>query len=408
MPTKPKAYLNYLFFDEAMKVVAEESGALQVTQANAWSDLTKPIFPINRNGFVYVYSCNNSEAIVRTDNLLVVHYTGRLLEEFHYYPFGLCFEVSKSPALEKSSEQRYNSQFIQQDEFVDGNGQTYGLEDYDFAFRNYDPQIGRWMQPDPLMQHASPYLAMSNNPVLFTDSSGLWDEKNKKYTTGDLYVDRGYRFEYSSESESWVMQEALINETKTYDFSYGYQQTNQLADDHWEKSFDADFGSNSYGRQKYMQNERASVQIQKNNGYNSSLINSGKGSDYFYKAGGILLGATGFVTQNAEMFAKVQIATEARRTGNIVNAVKKLNDLEPLGKFTRKLGYVGVAFSVAKLGNDLLSGKELKSSQILDLGINITLSVLTISNPVAIVGLGVYSVMDAYGVFDKYKEKYID
>lgn len=41
--------------------------------------------------------------------------------------------------------------------------------------RSYDMQIGRWMQPDPLMQHFSPYLAMSNNPTLFTDPTGLWD-----------------------------------------------------------------------------------------------------------------------------------------------------------------------------------------------------------------------------------------
>ena len=46
----------------------------------------------------------------------------------------------------------------------------------DFEFRTYDPQLGRWWQADPLMQHASSYLAMSNNPVLFTDPLGLWDD----------------------------------------------------------------------------------------------------------------------------------------------------------------------------------------------------------------------------------------
>ncbi len=337
----------------------------------------------------------------------------QMLEEFNYYPFVLTFKVtcaqnlqgsdlSKSPALEKSSEQRYNSQFIQQDEFVDANGQTYGMEDYDFAFRNYDPQIGRWMQPDPLMQHASPYLAMSNNPVLFTDPSGLWD-LNEVVITADRPYWMSYEGYFDSPGQNPFDRSNLMADM-VYENGAKYRKADQVTDVFGKVQ---NHGA-AYGRGNYWANELASWEIQKNNGFNSSLINSGKGSDYFYKAGGILLGATGFVTQNAEMFAKVQIATEARRTGNIVNAVKKLNDLEPLGKFTRKLGYVGVAFSVAKLGNDLLSGKELKSSQILDLGINITLSVLTISNPVAIVGLGVYSVMDAYGVFDKYKEKYID
>ncbi|MDP3927935.1 MAG: hypothetical protein Q8R57_02845, partial [Bacteroidota bacterium] len=146
--TKPKAFLNYLMFDESMQIVLEQSGALQVEQANAWSNLTQPIFQINQNGYIYVYSCNTSEMTVRTDNLFIAHYQGSLLEEFHYYPFGMCFDVSKSPTLGKSAAIKYNSQLHEHDEFEDANGNVYGLEDYNFAFRNYDAQIGRWLQPD--------------------------------------------------------------------------------------------------------------------------------------------------------------------------------------------------------------------------------------------------------------------
>jgi hypothetical protein len=53
--------------------------------------------------------------------------------------------------------------------------------------RNYDAQIGRWLQPDPLMQHPSPYLAMSNNPVSFTDPLGLWDLAEFVVTAKRLY-----------------------------------------------------------------------------------------------------------------------------------------------------------------------------------------------------------------------------
>jgi len=47
-----------------------------------------------------------------------------------------------------------------------------------FELRQYDPRIGRWYNPDPYGQHHSPYLAMSNNPVSFTDPDGGWDGDN--------------------------------------------------------------------------------------------------------------------------------------------------------------------------------------------------------------------------------------
>jgi len=44
-----------------------------------------------------------------------------------------------------------------------------------FELRQYDGRIGRWYNPDPMGQHHSPYLAMSNNPVSSTDPDGGWD-----------------------------------------------------------------------------------------------------------------------------------------------------------------------------------------------------------------------------------------
>ncbi|HVK96574.1 MAG TPA: RHS repeat-associated core domain-containing protein, partial [Flavisolibacter sp.] len=42
----------------------------------------------------------------------------------------------------------------------------------DFALRNYDAQIGRWVQQDPFDEFASPYLGMGNDPVNSIDPSG--------------------------------------------------------------------------------------------------------------------------------------------------------------------------------------------------------------------------------------------
>ena len=67
-----------------------------------------------------------------------------LLEEFHYYPFGMCFEVSKSPTLGKSAKPKKGG-LKDHGDIKDGEDL---LNDCFYAFCNYD----RWLQPEPLMQ----------------------------------------------------------------------------------------------------------------------------------------------------------------------------------------------------------------------------------------------------------------
>jgi RHS repeat-associated protein len=170
--TLPKAYLNYLMFDEGFNMLPDLSGAIQVEQANAWQNLDVPQFEIPQNGYLYIFTSNQSQTTVSTDNLYLYHWQSRLLEEFNYYPFGLTFEVTHAQNLQ-GSDVRYNSQSIERNEFTDNANAKFGLNWYDFMARSYDVQLGRWMQPDPAMQHASPYLAMANNPTSFTDPLGL-------------------------------------------------------------------------------------------------------------------------------------------------------------------------------------------------------------------------------------------
>ena len=49
-----------------------------------------------------------------------------------------------------------------------------GLEMFDFHARFYDPQLGRWFVPHPAEQFANPYLAIANNPVMYTDPNGMF------------------------------------------------------------------------------------------------------------------------------------------------------------------------------------------------------------------------------------------
>ena len=57
---------------------------------------------------------------------------------------------------------------MQNQEWNDGSG----LEEYDFASRFYDPQLGRWNTQDPASQYASPYVGMGNKWPNGIDPSG--------------------------------------------------------------------------------------------------------------------------------------------------------------------------------------------------------------------------------------------
>ncbi|THD30378.1 MAG: RHS repeat-associated core domain-containing protein [Flavobacterium johnsoniae] len=128
-----------------------------------------------------------------------------IMEENHYYPFGLkhekynsdkyeYVEISKEdggyligieplgPQQRRSYQYKYNGK-----EFQD----ELGLNFYDYGARNYDPAIGRWMNIDPLAETSrrfSPYTYALNNPVYFIDPDGM-----KAVAGGDWrinYVDK--------------------------------------------------------------------------------------------------------------------------------------------------------------------------------------------------------------------------
>lgn len=110
----------------------------------------------------------------------------KIVEENHYYPFGLKHNNYNSSKMLFAKEEQneklkplppymamsYNYKFSG-NEFQD----ELGLNVYDYDNRIYDQATGRFWQMDPLAENGrrwSPYNYCFNNPIYFQDPDGMW------------------------------------------------------------------------------------------------------------------------------------------------------------------------------------------------------------------------------------------
>ncbi|MCF6405179.1 RHS repeat-associated core domain-containing protein [Chitinophaga filiformis] len=177
---RPKAYLNFVLFDDDFKLVEDNSGVRQVKESpDELQELGVEKMAVEESGFLYVYTSNESQQDVFFDNVVLAVNSGPLLEETHYYPYGLTMAGISTNALKGANypenRLKYNGKELQSGEFKDGSG----LEWYNYGARMYNPQLGMWHSLDPVADVGagiSPYHYCFNNPVKFIDPLGMWPD----------------------------------------------------------------------------------------------------------------------------------------------------------------------------------------------------------------------------------------
>jgi len=116
-PSLVRSFVNYIFFDEQVKAVDFKTSIAgsNRTLKDHYRELQNLI--ANKSGFVYIYCSNESPVNVFFDNVQVVQKRGAILEETHYYPFGLTMAGISSKAAggienkKKYQGYEYNNDF---------------------------------------------------------------------------------------------------------------------------------------------------------------------------------------------------------------------------------------------------------------------------------------------------------
>ncbi|MEM1319061.1 MAG: RHS repeat-associated core domain-containing protein [Bacteroidota bacterium] len=90
-----------------------------------------------------------------------------ILQENHYYPFGMRMEGNWAPLIGSDNKYQYNGKELSDD---------FGLNWLDFGFRFYDPAIARFPSVDPIAEEfafVTPFNYAENSPIANIDLWGL-------------------------------------------------------------------------------------------------------------------------------------------------------------------------------------------------------------------------------------------
>ncbi len=185
LPTKvifdePNKFIEYIYDATGVKVRKRANGISTtydkgyVYKGSLFQFLETPEGYVESNtigGFDYVYQYKDhldnirlSYNDINKDGIVTKE---EIRKENNYYPFGLKHKGYNSIVRGRDHKYGFGGK-EEQDEF--------GLGWIDISARNYNPEIGRWMNLDPLaeqMRRHSPYNYAFGNPIRFIDPDGM-------------------------------------------------------------------------------------------------------------------------------------------------------------------------------------------------------------------------------------------
>ena len=213
-------YINYLYTPNGTKLRVQ---TLNGTDQNITDYVGNFVYENNELSYILF-----SEGRIIFDNSITFNYfitdhlgnnralidqNRTLLQENHYYPFGMQINALSINNLQLTIDNKYlyNGKELVTD---------FGLDWYEYGFRMYDAQIGRWHVADPMAEERfwlSPYQYAQNSPILRIDPDGrlddwvitgdgasLWDDRVTNQQTAEQYY--GDNATYAGNGDLYVSQ----------------------------------------------------------------------------------------------------------------------------------------------------------------------------------------------------------
>ncbi|MBK7870721.1 MAG: hypothetical protein IPJ74_08555 [Saprospiraceae bacterium] len=137
--------------------------------------------------------------------------TNEILQENHYYPFGMNMNGQWMANPGREDKYQYNGKELNED---------FGLDWYDYGARWYMPDIGRFGSVDPLAEKMTSWSQFNysfNNPIRFIDPNGAAPNdivvpKNDKNTENYRAAVLGYLKTLTNDELKWSGNKVVIAE----------------------------------------------------------------------------------------------------------------------------------------------------------------------------------------------------